>query len=183
MIPLVTTPKNGVNIFVDNVEKNTEYFTRTLGFTEVERMEREGRTIHAQVAFGRGASSFGVGLASTKMVTQGSMDYDFGAFGRSIKNSPDTLGNGVFLYFRVPNVDTFHSKIKKNGAIIDEPPTDQEWGERTISVLTPDGYYMTFAQPIKGWKPTPEEGITLYRGGKRVGGKGTTRATTRSKRR
>ena len=183
---MATQPKFGVNLFVGNVDKNIEYFTGVLGFNEVERWEMNGDTISGLVSFGRGASASAVHFASTSIVTGNDMDYDFGTFGRNIQRSPETLGNGVFLYYRVPDVDKFYQKIRKNGADIDEPPTDQMWGERTISVLTPDGYYITFAQPIKGWVPDEESGLTLVRGGKRVTskrGRGSTRSTTRSKRR
>jgi uncharacterized glyoxalase superfamily protein PhnB len=178
-----------VNLFVDNVEKNIEYFTRVLGFTEVERMEANGEVVHGLVAFGRGANTFGVGFAPTSILTSNEMDYDFGTFGRNIQNSPETLGNGVFLHLTVPDVDAYYAKIKKNGADIDEPPTDQAWGERTISVLTPDGYYITFATATKGWTPDEDSGFTIVRGGKRTGTRGATRGTrgstrtTRAKRR
>lgn len=144
-------------IFVNDIAKNIEYFTRTLGFREVERWQTpDGSTMHATVAFGTGANAATIDIASAQSVTGGMGDYDFGQFGENIKNSPQTLGNGVILFFRVPNVDKFYQKIEANGAIIDEPPTDQTWGQRTISVLTPDDYYMTFFQPIKGWKPGSE---------------------------
>ena len=48
-------------------------------------------------------------------------------------------------------MDGLYAKVTKRGAIVDEAPTDQFWGDRTISLVTPDGYYMTFAQPIEGF--------------------------------
>lgn len=151
-------------LFVNDVEKNLEYFTRTLGFSEVERWQTpDGSTVHATVAFGKGASAANIDLSSTRAVTDNQTGYDFAQFGENIKNSPQTLGNGVILFFRVPNVDKFYQKVSANGAIIDEPPTDQAWGQRTISVLTPDNYYMTFFAPIKGWKATPDSGMTLVK--------------------
>jgi len=52
----------------------------------------------------------------------------------------------------VNGVDEYHNRIAAKGAVIDEPPTDQFWGDRTISVIVPEGYYFTFAEPIKGFK-------------------------------
>lgn len=149
-------------LFVNDIEKNIEYFTRTLGFNEVERYQTpDGSTVHATVAFGKGANVAAIDLASTTGVRDNQMGYDFGQFGENIKNSPQTLGNGVILFFRVPNVDKFYAKINANGAIVDETPTDQPWGQRTISILTPDNYYMTFFTPIKGWKGG--EGMTVVK--------------------
>lgn len=161
----VATTTFSTVLFVNDIDKNLEYFTKTLGFTEVERWQApDGTTAHATVAFGKGATAATIDLGSTKSVTQGGMDnYDFGQFGENIKNSPHTLGNGVILFFRVPNVDKFFAKINANGAIVDEPPTDQMWGQRTISILTPDNHYLTFWQPIKGWKPTEGSGLTLVK--------------------
>ncbi|HEV8359164.1 MAG TPA: VOC family protein [Candidatus Thermoplasmatota archaeon] len=180
---MATRPKHGVTIFVQDVEKNLEYFTNTLGFTEVERQQMpDGSTMHGLVAFGTGASAISVGMAPIGGMSD--MEYDFGEFGRSIRDSPSTLGNGVFFYFTVPNVDKYYAKINSNGAIIDEPPTNQFWGDRTISVRTPDGYYLTFATPIKGFKYPPESGVTVIKGGKTTKGRRTTtRRTTRSKKR
>lgn len=154
-------------IFVNDVDKNLEYFTNTLGFRLVERWSTpDGATMHGSVAFGTGPTESRIDIAGVRGVTEMPSEagageaYDFGQFGENIKNSPHTLGNGVILFFRVANVDKFYAKIQANGAIIDEPPTDQMWGQRTISVLTPDNYYMTFFQPIKGWKPGPEMTVT-----------------------
>ena len=158
-------PTFGVNLFVQDIDKNVEYFTNILGFKETERTTApNGATVHASTTWGTGAKSASVSFASIPtMVNSGEGDYDFGAFGTNLKNSPSTLGNGVVLYFNVPNVDKFYAKIVAKGAIIDEPPTEQMWGDRTISVLTPDGFYLTFSQPIKGWKPSPDSGMVTTR--------------------
>ena len=157
--PMATRPSFGVNLFVQDIDKNLEYFTNTLGFRLVERYAApDGTTFHATVAYGNGAKAGHISLASIPgMMSAGEgPTYDFGTFGQNVRNSPQTLGNGVVLYFHVPNVDKVFAKINAKGAIVDEPPTDQFWGERTISVLTPDNYYITFSQPIKGWKANAE---------------------------
>jgi catechol 2,3-dioxygenase-like lactoylglutathione lyase family enzyme len=162
-------PTFGINLFVQDIDKNLEYFTQTLGFQEVERqVAPDGSVVHATVAWGKGAKAANVSLASIPLMTGGDgPDYDFGQFGQNLRNSPGTLGNGVVLFFHVPNVDKVYARINAKGAIIDEPPTDQFWGERTISVNTPDGYYLTFAQPIKGWKDDGESGMTTVKAGKK----------------
>lgn len=176
-MPTQTRPRYGVNLFVQNVEKNVEYFTQTLGFREIDRFESpDGQVQHATVAHGKGASSFAVGLSSIRGMTE--FGYDFGDFGRTIQNSPGTLGNGVFFTINVPNVDKYYATIRTKGAIVDEPPTDQEWGQRTISVLTPDNYYLTFWAPIKGWKPPPEVAAAYKQAGSTTRGRTSTRRPT-----
>lgn len=164
---MATTPPFSTVLFCQDMDKNLEYFTNTLGFRLVEKWSTpDGTGVHATVAYGNGAKTGHVGLASIPAMMDTSGDgpqYDFGVFGQRLKSSPDTRGNGVVLYFTVPNVDKVYAKINANGAIIDEPPTDQYWGERTISVLTPEGYYITFATPIKGWKEDPESGMVVTR--------------------
>jgi uncharacterized glyoxalase superfamily protein PhnB len=58
----------------------------------------------------------------------------------------------VVFYFTVDDVDSYYARIVARGAQIDEPPTDQFWGDRTISVLVPEGLYFTFARPIPGFQ-------------------------------
>lgn len=152
-------PGYPVSLYVQDLEKNLEYFTRVLGFREVERFELpDGSLAHALVTFGRGRAASGVALASIPKLLAG-IDYDFGDFARDLQG---TLGAGVVLNFVVPDVDRTHARLRKAGALIDEPPTDQPWGERTISVRTPDGYYLTFAKPIAGFR-FPEEFGRLVR--------------------
>lgn len=145
-----------VSIFVEDVAKNVEYLVHVLGFREVERFELpDGTLAHALVTFGSGRNATGLSLASIGAMTEGT-DYDFGEFGQNLRRG--ALGNGVVLDFVVPDVDRYHKSIVKKGALIDEPPTDQFWGERTISVRLPDGYYLAFAKKIKGFKVPPAYG-------------------------
>ncbi|MCA1814138.1 MAG: VOC family protein [Halobacteriales archaeon] len=138
-------------ITVNDVDKTYEYFTRTLGFTGDYRMKGPtGTTAHAEVYLGKPDGSEARLMMGSLAMAQSNQGYDTGEFGQNLTRGP--LGNGVVLYFRATNVDKLYEKLRTNGAVIDEPPTDQFWGDRTISVLTPDNYYLTFAQPIKGFK-------------------------------
>ena len=144
-----------LTLFVEDVAKNVDYFVHCLGFTEEERFVMpDGSLAHALVKLGRGKATQGVSLASIPLML--GTDYDFDEFGRNLKAHP--LGNGVVLDFVVPDVDKFHARIKAKGALVDEPPSDQFWGERTVSVRTPDGYYLTFAKRIAGFKVPAEYG-------------------------
>lgn len=151
-------PALAPSIVCKNVDKTYEYFTGTLGFAGLGRWAGpDGSTMHAMVnlptKYGEACVMFGP-LAG---VTSGQFG-DTGEFGENVKNSPNTLGNGVVLWFTVPDVDKYRAFIAKNGADIDEEPKDQFWGDRTMSVRAPDGYYLTFASPIKGFKMPPGMG-------------------------
>jgi catechol 2,3-dioxygenase-like lactoylglutathione lyase family enzyme len=136
-----------------DVDKTYEYFTEILGFAGTGKWAGpDGATMHAMAVlptkFGAAHVMFGPYAAATS----GAFG-DMGQFGENLKRSPDTLGNGVVTWFNVPDVNKYYAFIKARGAMIDEPPTDQFWGDRTLSVLTPDGYYLTFSSPTKGFKP------------------------------
>ncbi|HEV8361673.1 MAG TPA: VOC family protein [Candidatus Thermoplasmatota archaeon] len=144
-----------VGIFVQDVAKNVEYFTHILGFREVERfVAADGTVAHALVSFGRGMRASGVAIASIPALL--ATDYDFGEFGNVLRRGP--LHGGVVLNFVVADVDAYYERIRAKGALIDEPPADQFWGERTISVRTPDGYYLAFAKRIPGFRVPAEYG-------------------------
>ena len=136
-------------IVCENVDKVYDYFTSVLGFAGQGKMAGpDGATMHAEVSLPTKNGEAYVMLGPKAMMASSP---DTAEFGQNLNKGP--LGNGVLLYFTVGNVDRYFEFINKNGAIIDEPLADQMWGDRTISVLTPDGYYMTFATPIKGFKP------------------------------
>ena len=43
------------------------------------------------------------------------------------------------------NVDDLAKKIEAKGGRLDDPPTDQPWGVRDISLTDPDGFKITIA--------------------------------------
>jgi uncharacterized glyoxalase superfamily protein PhnB len=138
-----------VNLHCRDVGAMFDYFTGVLGFEPEFRVAGPGgRAVFAGVGWGKGARGGRVILGDIHEALHG--HYDHGDFGKQMEAHP--LGTGVVLYFQTRNVDKLHARIAAKGAVVDEPPTDQFWGDRTISVLTPDGYYVTFAQPIRGFR-------------------------------
>lgn len=130
-----------------------EYLTETLGFTPEFRVRGpDGRYMFAGAWWGPVGKGNRIVLGDIEEALHG--HYDHGAFGDQMEHHP--LGTGVVLYFYTDDVDGLYARIKARGAQIDEPPTNQFWGERTISVIAPDGYYLTFAQPIEGFRFPPE---------------------------
>lgn len=145
-----------VSLYVEDLAKNLECFTRILGFREVERFEAPGgEPLHALLVFGRGPGAAGVSLVAIPAMA-GHDGYDLGEFRANLRRG--ALGNGVVFDFVVRDVDRYFRGIAARGAMIDEAPTDPFWGERTIRVRTPDAYSLAFAQRIPGHRTAKEHG-------------------------
>ena len=54
-----------------------------------------------------------------------------------------TRGRGVHLFLNVEDVDEFYYDLKSRGLKL-EPPVDEGWGGRYITVKDPDGYRYFF---------------------------------------
>jgi catechol 2,3-dioxygenase-like lactoylglutathione lyase family enzyme len=143
------TPPGGVNLHCRDVGALFDLLVRVLEFTPhfIVR-DPQGGGKFAGVSWG----TIGVGqrlvLGDIHEALHG--HYDHGEFGKEMEAHP--LGTGVVFYFYVNDVDAYFRRILDRGATIDEPPTDQFWGDRTVSVVVPEGYYFTFAQPIPGFR-------------------------------
>lgn len=59
-------------------------------------------------------------------------------------------GTGVTFYVDVGalDLDAYHAEVAGRGARVVQPPEDQPWGDRTFTVLYPDGYRITFARTV-----------------------------------
>ena len=142
-----------MNLHCPDVGKTFDYLTETLGFAPEFRVRGpDGDVVFAGAWWGEVGNGTQVVLGDIEEALHG--HYDHGAFGKQMEEHP--LGTGVVLYFYTDNVDALYTRMTSRGAIVDEPPTDQFWGDRTISILTPDGYYLTFAKPIKGFRFPPQ---------------------------
>lgn len=139
----------GANLHCKDVQAFFDYLTKVLEFTPMFRVRKPGGgSVFAGASWGPARSGQRLVLGDIHEALHG--HYDHGEFGRTMEQHP--LGTGVVLYFYVDDVDAYYGRIVARGAQIDEPPTDQFWGERTISVLAPEGYYFTFAQPIPNFQ-------------------------------
>ncbi|HEV8359162.1 MAG TPA: VOC family protein [Candidatus Thermoplasmatota archaeon] len=141
-----TRPALAPLLTVENVDKTYEYFTQVLGWQGTGRMPGpNGQTVHAEAILGTKYGAAFVMLAPLNSEQRSNDEFD-----RNLRAGP--LGNGVITYVTVPDVDKYHSFIASRGADVTQAPKDEFWGDRTMVVRTPDGYFVTFAAPIKGFK-------------------------------
>lgn len=69
-------------------------------------------------------------------------------------------GAGALVMPTVDSVDDVHAKAKAIGAEIEEPPTDQPWGSRTLRLIDPDGYVVMFDQEARPRRVRPAKAKT-----------------------
>lgn len=72
---------------------------------------------------------------------------------RIAENRRGPLGAGISLYVQVADVDAVHRTLKRINARVVDPPTDQFWGDRSLMVVDPAGYWWSFAQHIRDVAP------------------------------
>jgi methylmalonyl-CoA/ethylmalonyl-CoA epimerase len=53
------------------------------------------------------------------------------------------------ISFRVADVDACHRTLVERGVAIEEPPTNQDWGSRTVTMLDPGSNRIYFLGPLK----------------------------------
>ena len=70
-----------------------------------------------------------------------------------------TGSQAVELYMEVEDVDAFHERVAANGVTVDDPLTDQWWGDRTFKVSDPNGYTLWFFTNIG--QPVPPPGTKV----------------------
>lgn len=66
-----------------------------------------------------------------------------------------TGGQPVELYIPVADVDEFHRQVTAKGVRVDEPLTDQWWGDRTFKITDPNGYRIWFFATVGEVVPPP----------------------------
>ena len=68
--------------------------------------------------------------------------------GCGCKIAPGVLSEIHRSIFRVPDVDLAHAALKRSGAPILQPPTDQPWGARMLITRDPAGVTLFVSHPI-----------------------------------
>lgn len=67
-------------------------------------------------------------------------------------------GVGALLMPEVEDVEDVYAKAQAYGAEIEEPPTAQPWGSKTLSIVDPDGYSIMFEEVTTPMDPVAAGG-------------------------
>jgi len=120
------------NLVVANVERSLAFYVDTLGF-------ERGMTVPD-------ASPFV--FAS---VTSGSVEVFFNDAAAAVKEYPAFDGRPIgatgTLFIEVEGVDALHDRLKSTVKIV-MPIVTQFYGMREFAIADPDGYVITFAEPV-----------------------------------
>jgi catechol 2,3-dioxygenase-like lactoylglutathione lyase family enzyme len=120
------------NLIVSSVEGSLSFYQDTLGF-------ERGMTVPEKPPFA---------FAS---VTSGPVEIFFNDRSTVVKESPQfagrALGGGNTMFIEVDAIDAYHDQIKDRVKIVLAIVT-QWYGMREFAIEDPDGYVITFAQPV-----------------------------------
>jgi PhnB protein len=124
---------------VSDVKAATAFYQKAFGFTKRGIMNGpDGKAIHAELTH-RGSTL----MLGPEMPQMGSRS------AKSVGASPSSL------YLLTENVDKVVAKAVKLGATSKGPVMDMFWGDRTGTVVDPDGYVWMVATHKA--EPTPQE--------------------------
>ena len=118
-------------LVLDNASKAIDFYKRAFGATEVSRaLGPDGKIIHAEISIGNSHIMMNDAMMGAK--------------------SPHSLrGSPVSLWVYVEDADALYSRATAAGAKPADGPmgkmTDQFWGDRSGTVIDPEGYMWTIA--------------------------------------
>ena len=116
------------SLVVSDTEATLDWFAK-LGFEQVDAVRGPDGAI-AQAVVRRGAEVwFMLGPASWG-------------------GTPGSSGMSVYVNLREV-IDAYHETVRAAGVTINEPLTDEFWGDRTFGVEHPDGYRIMFSQHVR----------------------------------
>ena len=114
-----------------DVAASLDFYTNTLGFTEVFRQpDEEGKLVNAQVSFAGGQLMFNL---NPEPVSQ--------------------QGGCVYFWFRLPggqDIDAMYEQFLSRGVAVVDEIADQFWGDRSFTILDHAGFHLAFNQAIAG---------------------------------
>jgi hypothetical protein len=139
---------SAVTLKVKNMKKSCSVYSKIPGF----RLTFGGKPSDSFTTF-----KIGSGRSNASYLNLELMDYD-GTTNDSNNKKPDLVkmkGNKDFgrIIFHVENVDKLYSHMKHNehiskSIIFENEPTNAPWGEKFFHIREPDGYQLSFAQPL-----------------------------------
>jgi uncharacterized glyoxalase superfamily protein PhnB len=120
------------NLLVANVERSLAFYVDTLGFERGLTVPDASPLVFASV-------------------TSGSVEVFFNDAATAVKEYPGFTGKPIgatgTLFIEVDGVDALHDRLKSTVRIV-MPIVTQFYGLREFAFEDPDGYVITFAEPV-----------------------------------
>jgi catechol 2,3-dioxygenase-like lactoylglutathione lyase family enzyme len=138
---------SAITLKVKDMEKSCSLYSKIPGF----RLTYGGKPSDRFTTFEIGEGSNATTYLNLELieVKEGSSDFS------KIPNLGKTRANEDFgrIIFHTENVDRLYSYMKQDEYIskhivIENKPTNAPWGERFFHIREPDGYQLSFAQPL-----------------------------------
>jgi catechol 2,3-dioxygenase-like lactoylglutathione lyase family enzyme len=101
-----------------------------------------------------GLKVYGLTVGKTNFVIGPPAPFEGEATQAWLRHKP--WGVGTVLMPSVKSADDLHTRALAIGAEVIEPPTDQSWGSRTVTIRDPEGYWLQFEQPLRQPKARPK---------------------------
>jgi catechol 2,3-dioxygenase-like lactoylglutathione lyase family enzyme len=127
---------SAVTLRIKNMKRSCNFYSNIPGF----RLAYGGSSNNSFTTFEIGGDKPKMYL-NLELATNRNSEYDI---------SPRHFGRVIF---HTDNVDKLYSYFKGNEGIskiilFENEPTNAPWGERYFHILEPDGYQLSFAQPL-----------------------------------
>lgn len=139
---------SAVTLKVKDMEKSCSLYSKIPGFRRTYGGKPSDRFTTFKIGEGSNATTTYLNLELIE-VNEGSSDFS------KIPNLGKTRANEDFgrIIFHTENVDRLYSYMKQDEYIskhivIENKPTNAPWGERFFHIREPDGYQLSFAQPL-----------------------------------
>jgi catechol 2,3-dioxygenase-like lactoylglutathione lyase family enzyme len=131
---------SAVTLIIKNMNKSCNFYCQIPGFKLVYGGSSNDSFTTFQIGKADTPGYLNLELVSNPAISNSNNDIDRKHYGRII--------------FYVDDVDKLYSYFKSNKEILnaiifENEPKDASWGERYFHIREPDGYQLSFAEPIK----------------------------------
>ena len=138
---------SAVTLIIKNMNKSCNFYSQIPGF----KLVYGGSSNDSFTTFQIGKSNT-AGYLNLELVANYAIN--------NFNNDIDRKHSGRIIFY-VDDVDKLYSYFKSNKEIsntiiIEIEPKDASWGERYFHIREPDGYQLSFAEPIKDRKPVKD---------------------------
>ena len=134
---------SAVTLFIENMEKSCNFYSRIPGFRLVYGGSPNDSFTTYEVGGGE-SENIAKTYLNLELASPISIDYNLGDrskhFGRIIFHTDDV--GKLYSYLK-------NNQDLSNAILFEDEPRDAQWGERYFHIREPDGYQLSFAKPLK----------------------------------